>query len=235
MAVAIGAAQTDPGRHTVTSMAQPPPPQAAYLGSEPPPPNRSQQLVSRSGFVVYEGGRTIFDESVLVFLSKPGHNRVEFDVTDHVGRRLGATRLVRPANVLALNPGPVNIFDPGGSQLLRVTNRSAIFSATYGVSGTANGEYRSTNLGSWNLSIEANNEPFGSLVGKVFDPQRAHISILDHDRQPVGKMRNFGDGGVFGSRRDYVLSVDPAVRGEFRRLLIAAPVVSVLLGMASSG
>ncbi|MGI9598624.1 MAG: hypothetical protein ACR2QK_20835, partial [Acidimicrobiales bacterium] len=48
--------------------------------------------MAKSGFVVYEGGRSIFDESVLVYLSRPKNQWPDFDIVDHLGRALGASR-----------------------------------------------------------------------------------------------------------------------------------------------
>ncbi len=209
-------------------MAMPPPPEPAHRGPNPPPPNKAQQLVARSGFVLYEGGRSVFDESVLVYLAKHKTRWPDCDITDHVGRRLGAVRQKHRRRWVSNSQ--TSVFDAGGSQLLHVTPRPGLFSFLFDVSGVANGRYRSTSITARELVIEANNERFGSIRGPSFQGMGAgKIEILDQREEPVGAIRSMSAGSSFSSWDHYVMSIDPQVGGDFRRLLVAAPLIASLV------
>ena len=77
-------------------------------------------MVARSGFVVYEGGNSIFDESVLVFLARPRGALPGFDIFDHVGRPLGQASSSQRNPLFELDAETV-YYDTDMNELLRVT------------------------------------------------------------------------------------------------------------------
>lgn len=184
--------------------------------------------MARSGFVLYEGGRSVFDESVLVYLAKHKTRWPDCDITDHVGRQLGAVRLQHRARWAGR--GPASVFDAGGSRLLHVMPRPSLFSFLFDVSGVAEGRYRSTSFTAKEMVIEANNERFGSIRGPSFQGMTAtKMEILDQREQPVGAIRSMSAGSSFSSWDHYVMSIDPQVSGEFRRLLVVAPLIAAFV------
>ena len=171
----------------------------------------------------------MFDESVLVYLAAPKKQWPDAKVTDHVGRMLGAVRIqVRRSFQSA---GPTAILDPGGARVLHIARRTSFFNFTFDVSGVANATYGGATMGGRELVIEANNERFGSVRGPSYRGLSGnHLEILDPDRNQVGAIRSFSTGtSLFTTSDDYVMSIDPSVRGEFRRLLVAAPVIAAFM------
>ncbi len=208
----------------IRMMATPPPPISAHRGPGPPPPNLAQQLVARSGFVLYEGGRSVFDESVLVYQAKHKSSWPNCDITDHVGRTLGLIR--RQGRGGFAKQGPAAVFDPGGAELLRVAQGTKRFNFVFDVTGVASARYETSTIGGREMVIEANNERFGSIRGPAYRGMTAStMEILDQNRNPVGGIRSISAGSSFSSWDHYVMSIKPHVGGELRRLLIAAPLV----------
>ena len=193
---------------------------------EPPPPGPAQRLVAKAGFGLYEGGNSIFDEPILVYLATPAKRWAEFAITDHVDRRLGATRKLGTPGPFAINV-PTEIVDTLGSSLVSIHATSKLFRYTYEVSGVANGIYTMPSIGSRELTLEANNEPFGYIRGSGFRGLGGKtLTLFDHDRREVGEVRVFVERrNPFRRTISHVVSFDPALGGELRRLLIAAPVV----------
>jgi len=198
---------------------------------EPPPPGPAQRLVAKAGFTLYEAGNSIFDEPILVYLATSARRRDDFTVTDHIDRPLGATRALG-------NPGPfakvvpTEIVDPRGSSVLSIRQSShrgwsKWFRLIYEISGVANGMYTMSSVGSRELTLEANSEPFGYIHGAGFRGLAGkHLTLLDHDRRAVGDVRVFVEQrNPFHRTVSHVISFDPALGGELRRLLVAAPVV----------
>ena len=186
-------------------------------------------MVARSGFVLYEGGRSVFDESVLVYLAGPKSVWPDATITDHVGRMLGAVRMQVRRSFQA--PGPTGIFDTGGARVLHISRRTSFFSYSFDVSGVAHASYSGATIGGRELVMEANNERFGSVRGPSYRGLAGtHLEILDQDRNQVGAIRSFTTStSIFRSTDDYVMSIDPSVHGEFRRLLVAAPVIAAFM------
>lgn len=214
-------------------MPLPPPPRPATVGQEPPPPGRAQRLVARAGFVVYEAGRSIFDEPVLVYLARTSTHWPDFDVVDHVGRVLGHARL-QVRRSARLTAGPITLFDPGGHRLLSVRPESKLFRFAYRISGVASADYVMRSLGSSELVIEAGNERLGSVLGRGFRGlSGSHLSLLDHDRRQVGEIRTFVEHRRLLAPVDsFVVRYEPALRGDLRRLSLAAPMVIALIRRA---
>lgn len=210
-------------------MNEPPVPPSPSSSGAPPPPGKAQQLVARSGFVLYEGGNSVFDESVLVYMAKTKKQWPDADITDHVGRPLGAVRIqVRRS----LQPvGPTAIFDPGGARILHVTRRTSFFNHSYDVTGVSQATYGGATIGGKELLIEANSERYGSIRGSSFRGlSGSRLEILDQDRNQVGAIRSFSaNNSPFVSLDHYVMSIDPSVRGEFRRLLVVAPLIAAFV------
>ncbi|MGI9597624.1 MAG: hypothetical protein ACR2QK_15785, partial [Acidimicrobiales bacterium] len=155
----------------------------------------------------------------------------------HVGRALGASRRQVPRTFSPLGGFVTKsrsaVFDPAGARLLDVRPGGQLFKLSYAVTGVATGHYITPSIGPTKLSIGADNEPYGSIVGRGFkwihDPT---LTILDHDDQPVGAIRSFPRRNNWSPTVDYVLSVKPTLRGELRRLLIAAPTVVAMVRRA---
>jgi hypothetical protein len=203
------------------------PPLPSSGGAPPPPPGKAQQLVARSGFVLYEGGNSVFDESVLVYMAKPSKKMwPDADITDHVGKPLGAVRMQTRRSFQSA--GPTTVFDHGGTRILHILRKTSFFNYSYEVTGVSEGAYGGATIGGKELLIEANNERYGSVRGPSFRGLgSSRLEILDQDRNQVGAIRSFrASTSPFVSLNHYVMSVDPSVRGEFRRLLVAAPVIA---------
>jgi hypothetical protein len=212
-------------------------------GSDPspedrqPPPGRAQGLVARSGAVVYEEGRSLFDEPVLVYLgSSTGGSGVRFAVQDHVGQARGWCR-AEPRRGLAVNLA-TEVFDVGPAPVLRVRPRPFRPRRSYRIEGVATALVNSS-LGGRELSLEADGERLGLLRGSgLRGVNAAEIQILDHADRRVGRIWTGRERvGLLSRAQSYVLDVEPGLRGELRRLLAAAPVVieSIRRARARSG
>lgn len=192
----------------------------------PPPPGPAQRLVAKAGFSVYEGGSSIFSEPVLVYLSKRVRRWPDFEVFDYIDRPLAITRKAGNPGPLALN-GTTALHDMGGAPLVTIAPESKLFRHNYLVSGVANGLYTMSTIGSRELTIEANNEPFGYISGQGFKGLGGrNLTVFDHNRQEVAAIRVFVESRSLIHRTiSHVISIDPNLSGELRRLLVAAPVV----------
>lgn len=192
----------------------------------PPPPGPAQRLAARAGVVLYEGGNSLFDEPVLVYLPRPGNRWSGLTIYDHVDRLLGFTKKLGSPGPFTVNVA-AGITDARGTSVLEVRPRPKLFRFNYDVSGVANGRYTMSSVGSQELILEANNEPFGYVRGQGLRGLSGRIlTVLDRDRHEVGQLRVFPDHrNLFRLSISYVLSLDPGLDGELRRLLVAAPVV----------
>ncbi len=201
-----------------------PPPPGPTTGGPIPPPGRAQHLVASSGFVVYEAGRSIFDESVLVYLARSRWDLGDFDVVDHVGRPLGASRSEEARQFLTPSRATV-LIDPGGSELLRVVAERGWMKFVFAVGGVANARFETASAGLSELRITSNAERFGCVVGQgVRGLAASELAILDHHRLEVGRIRVHRRRS-WSPARDYVVSMKPGQRDELRRLLPAVPLV----------
>lgn len=188
----------------------------------PPPPNFAQGLVARSGAVVYEGGRSVFDESVMVYRARQKKQWPGFDVVDHVGRPL-AVILAQGQSTMFTVMRRVIVMDLGGSPLLTVQPANKLFSNLFDVSGVASATFTKKGSGR-KMSIMSNNERFGVIAGSAISGLLSdRLTILDDREQEVAVVRSFRRGRRMSQVHDFVVSVDPALRGPLRRLLIAAP------------
>jgi hypothetical protein len=192
----------------------------------PPPPGPAQRLAARAGVVVYEGGNSLFDEPVLVYLPRAGTRWSGLTIHDHVDRVLGYTEKIGNPGAFTVNVA-MRVADARGTGVLEVRAQPKIFRFIYEVSGVANGRYTMGTVGSQELSLEANNERFGYIKGQGFRGLAGKVlTIFDHDQQKVGELRAFVDHkNLFRQSVSYVLSVDPGLGGELRRMLVGAPIV----------
>jgi hypothetical protein len=208
---------------------EPPTPAASDQG--PPAPGFAQQLVARSGFVVYEGGRTVFDESVLVYRARTRKHWPDFDISDHVGRALAVVRVQGPRSLLGQRR-PSEILDLGGSRLLRVRPINKMFSQTFEISGVANAHFVAKGSGR-TATIEANGERFGAVAGSSFRGMaNSQLSIVDHADRQVGVIKSYRRGGLMRRVDDYVVSIEPTLRGPLRRSILAIPTVVAMIRRA---
>ncbi|MGB5758878.1 MAG: hypothetical protein WBM50_18340 [Acidimicrobiales bacterium] len=205
-----------------------PPPPGPTTDGPIPPPGRAQRLVAGSGFVVYERGRSIFDESVLVYLARSGRDIGHFDVVDHVGRPLGASRPEERLQFFTPRRSTV-LIDPGGSELLRVVAERGWMKYVFAVSGVANARFETASAGLSELRITSNGERFGGVIGRGIRGLAAtDLAILDHNGIEVGRIR-VHRRQIWSPARDYVVSTKPGRRDELRRLIPAVPVVLATL------
>ena len=176
--------------------------------------------------MVYEGGSSLFDEPVLVYLPRAGTRWSGLTIHNHVDRVLGFTQKIGNPGAFTVNVA-MRVADAGGNQVMEVCARPKIFRFIYEVSGVANGRYTMTTVGTQELSLEANNEQFGFIKGQGLRGLGGKfLTVFDHDRQEVGELRAFVDHkNLFRQSVSYVLSVDPGLGGELRRMLVAAPIV----------
>jgi hypothetical protein len=210
---------------------QPPPP-PGFLPPASAPPGKVEALVAKSGFTVYEPGRNLFDEPLMVYLARPRSQWPNFDIYNHTGRILGASRSKR-RNSLTQIRAATNYYDRRMNQILRVQPHPGAFKLTFEVTGVANAEVVSTMSRFGDLIIQANNEPYGMLDSPpLLGMSATYIKILDLHKNQVGAIRTFRTDALFRRTDNYVVSIDPQVRGELRRVLITVPtMIAVIRGM----
>ncbi|MGH1492742.1 MAG: hypothetical protein ACRBK7_25670 [Acidimicrobiales bacterium] len=216
----------------------------------PPPPGLAERLVAQSGFVVYEGGNSLFNETVLVYLAKPRKERPDFDIFDHVGRPVGISRLQnRRFNVGS--HGTTVMYDAGMNETLRVKPTFTPLSMTFAVSGVASGrvigggnrfgdlvigpDVQTAKPGPYRVAptkatvhgpVPNVMQHYGSIAGpKLRGLTASSLMILDQQKNQVGQIRVFSEGRWFSRVRHYVMSIEPTVKGELRRLLITVPTI----------
>ncbi len=189
----------------------------------PPPPGRAEKLVAQSGFVVYEGGNSVFDESLLVYIARPHKQWPDFDVCDHVGRPLAYSRSERRSSMFKRR-NPVVYYDQRMNQILHIRSTMGGFSMAFEVSGVANCRVSGGPTRMGRLVIEANNEQYGTIIGSRMRGMLASsIEIVDDRENRIAAIRSFGDGGLFSKVWHYVMSIEPGLRGELRRTLVGVP------------
>ncbi len=214
----------------VMSNFEPPTPSPAPGGPMPPPPNLAQQLVSQAGFAVYEGGHSMFDEPVLVFLARPKRSWPDFDVTDHVGRGLGFAQVsVRRGMVLTRRS---DVMDTSGTSVLGIKPKVG-FSLSFTVSGVANASLRARSPG---LVIETGGMRIGAVGGSRFLGLGGdRLTLLDDQERPVGTFRSFKRGGLFDRVDDFVVSLDRKCPDYLRDLVPALPTIIVMIRRDQAG
>lgn len=202
----------------------PPQPPPVPPEAEPPDPSRAQDLVARSGFTVYEPGRTVFDQPVLVYLPRRGKRWSDFDIVDHVGRPLAREVKTKDPRLLSVGV-PSRIVDTYNNPILEIRPKSGRFLSTdFEVLGAANGMFSQRVTLASRLTIEANAEPFGAIIGGRLSGFSGNMEIEDHDKNIVGEIRQYRlTRNPFSMDKALVMGIDPLLRGELRRLLVAAP------------
>lgn len=200
------------------------------IGNPPPPPGKAERLVAQSGFVVYEGGSSLFDESVLVYVARTRDLWPEFDIYDHVGRPLGYSRNVPDSGPVLLERWSQDrsaYYDHGHNELLRVANSgNSVFNVTGGATCRVVSEWK--NMG--NMIISANNEPYGAVVGPRYRGLTdSTLRILDARQAQVGAIKVLEEGRWPNSIRHYVVSVEAGLRGELRSIAIAVPTMVAVI------
>lgn len=205
----------------------------APSGDTQPPVGVVRRLVERSGFVVYEPGTTLFNESVLVYVARPKRREWPgFDVYDHLGRPMATIRR-EVASRLSTTRGPCNLFDRDGARLLRIEPRFHPFKPVIDVSGIAEARFSSGTTIFAGLTISANREPFGRISGdRLRGLHGRGFTIQDHNRTPVGAIRIDGDGLFRKHVESYVVRLDTGLDGPLRRLILAAPPVLAMVRRA---
>ena len=196
----------------------PPESRPSTPGDDPPPPGAAQGLVARAGFVVYEGGRSVFDESVLVYIAHHQRSWPNAEVVDHVGRPLGAVRRRQTHGLLRTTP-LFRVTDPAGGKLFDIVAKNRLLSRRYVVTGVAAVTFRFPEQ-----TITAGEEPVGSIDGKLIGASDQRFTVLDNGNKAVAVIQRYSRGNRWVRDYDYVTSIDPVLRGELRRAIIAAPV-----------
>ena len=192
----------------------------------PPPPGRVAGLVAKSGFVQYEPGRSIFDQSVVVYLSgETSGTWPNTQITDHVGRHLGQIRRTS-GPLLSGHYGDFSLYDANGSEVLRIDARTPAFRVEFRIELTANGRYVMATFGS-ELTIEVNGQAVASISARSGRTSVETVrTILSEGGRQIGAIKSYKAGGRFmDCRVDSVMWVNPSVDGNLRRLLLAAPLV----------
>ncbi len=187
-------------------------------GDDPPPPGAAQGLVARAGFVVYEGGRSVFDESVLVYIAHHQRSWPNAEVVDHVGRPLGAVRRRQNHGLLRTTP-LFRITDPAGGKLFDVVAKNRLLSRRYVVTGVA----------AVDVLVPGTNHHRGRGTRRL-DRWQAHR----RPRPAVHRARQRQQGRGGHTALPQGQQVGPRLRlrdvdrsrsaGEFRRASVAAPV-----------
>ncbi|MEM7324748.1 MAG: hypothetical protein AAF531_16795 [Actinomycetota bacterium] len=182
--------------------------------------------------MVYEEGTSIFTDPVLVYLSRSWRAPTEFRIFDHVDRPRGLSRKVRP---WALPATSVELSDPWGAPLLKVTPTRELFRFNHRVEGVASARFTMPTIRSSELTIVQNREPFGFIVGAGFQGVRGtRLTVLDDSRREVGEIRTFPGSGPWRQRTvGHVVSLEPGLGGPLRRLLVAAPPIIEAIRMAT--
>lgn len=200
------------------------PPLPSDWGGQPPPPGLAQKLVAKAGAVVYESGNSMFDESVLVYVAQlSGLNRsADFEIVDHLGRGLGWTRRVPGKGRWTANRS-VGVYDGGGTKVLHANGRRS-FGFSVELSGVAAATVKLE--GRSRLTLTSGRESYGALSGGGWlGYASSHLVLIDHRDTEVGSVRRIRFGRLGAHRTHYVVSFKPGLRGELRRLAVAAPVI----------
>jgi hypothetical protein len=208
------------------------PPIPASGGPQPPPPGLAQRLVAKAGAVVYEGGNSMFDESVLVYIPsvprksfQPPKNLLELNIVDHVGRRLGwSTESTAKRKRWMANP--VTIHDTAANEVLRLRVRTGLRFVVE-VSGVASAQIRQTDRKTFVL--RSGGEPYGRMEGSgLLGVNNTTMRLFDLNDDNVGVLHRLYEGGTLAGQTHYVLAMKPGLRSELRRLLVTAPLVTTL-------
>ncbi len=125
---------------------------------------RAVELFGRSGFTVYEGGRTMFDSPGLVFLGHTGDHWPDLDIFDHEGTRLGLIRL-QVRRGFSRRAGPTSVLDSHGVEVLHIESLFRL-GGRFTIAGVADADVNATG----NRSHRA-------------DPRRIWSALIDADRQ----------------------------------------------------
>ena len=192
----------------------------------PPPPNHAQALVARSGFTVYEEGRTMFDQPVLVY--EASRDFPNMAIFDHLGRPMGRTvRLDR--GFLGLGMGTVRILDTWSNAVLDLRQHTGFTDASYSIRGVLDASLAPSFAGR-RLTIRSRGVVHGELsAGGLMGVAGPRLTIYDATHHAVGELRGHHEYHHFlSSTYSYVMSIDPGLRGPLRQALIAVPIA---LGM----
>lgn len=188
-------------------------------------PGPAQQLVAKAGITVYEEGTDIMNESVLVYLGRPSTGWPTFEIFNHVDRSLGRTRSLGKPGRFALN-GTTSIDNPLGTSMMEVRAKPNLFRVIYEVTGLTTGSIRMSTIGSGDMTLEANREPHGYVIGGHFGVVNTDLAVLDHRRDRVGTIHSYVErAGPHQLSISHVMSFDHRVGSVLRRLVLAVPIV----------
>lgn len=193
---------------------------------QPPHPVRAQELVARAGVVVYESGRSLFDESVLVHLVRSRRYWSDFDVVDHVGRGLGGTRLDVSRGWFSRLVGTTVLLDHADVAVLEVEPGRKFYGSPFRVRGVVDARLEILRFGFRGFKIMIGEQEVGSVVGSGFrGALSSTLRLLDRGGVQVGTIRVFRRWAIWSGAADMVVSVDPGLQGDLRRVVPAIPIV----------
>ncbi|MEM7272894.1 MAG: hypothetical protein AAF547_07435 [Actinomycetota bacterium] len=192
----------------------------------PPAPNRAQALVAKAGYTVYEAGRTLFDQPVLVYLPRKARRWPDYDIVDHVGRPLGAELKVGTPSPFEVT-APSRIVDSFGSPVLEIRPSRHLLRTEFAITGVATGSFVVKGLEGSRVSIEANRERFGMIRSSRLQGLGVGEARVEDDAgNVVGRIRHLRTSrNPFRRQPAWVIGLDPMLRGPLRRLVVAAPSV----------
>jgi hypothetical protein len=184
-------------------------------------------LVAKSGFTVYEPGASVFDESVLVFLATMHDDWPDYQVLDHVGRPLAYSKFLgRDEKPWSRHRSPTVFSDPLNNEIFQLLAKSGFGDLSFEVSGVSSGQLVRTNKRDAHLTLMANKEPYGAVAGGMLTGLSAsELRIFDDAKREVGAIRRFREGTRGRKVDNYVVSIQPGLRGELRRMLVVVPTV----------
>lgn len=182
--------------------------------------------------MVYESGRSVFDESVLVYLVRSRRYWADFDVVDHVGRPLAGTRLDGRSKLFSRLRTTV-LLDPAGGAVFEVVPAQTHLGSPFRVRGVTDARLDVMRLGFRGVRIKVGGEGVGSVVGTGLRGVRgARLGILNSGQVQVGTIEVFRRWGIWSSAADMVVSVGPGLEGDLRRIVPIVPIVLANLRQA---
>lgn len=196
---------------------------------QPPPPTRAQALLAEAGVTVYEPGEGLFDQPALIYLARRTKHGPAFDVFDHVGRPLAREAELADYRFGVVRRPYLALFGDDGQSLFAIRSRwnpwrmytvSGIESAVVGPQGTE-GE----------IPLTAGREPVGAIVGLsdygAFLSSARELRLEDHNGAKAACLQGFPRRYNVGSHAiDWVMTVNPKLRGPLRRLAVVAPSIA---------